>query len=140
MKAPSKHGDIAGFLLVELTCALAILMIGLMSLGLVMVSMSRQQEHSRVRRLVLAEMQGILEEIRAVSPQSIPAAYQGRTYVVPGVTGTNPDGTTITATVDDTNPRHLLINLTAGWSVVGQDSTLRLNLEVYAPKSSILCN
>jgi type II secretory pathway pseudopilin PulG len=140
VRARQESRQRAGFILVELMCAMAILLIGLMSLGLVMISLSRQQEHARARRMVLEEAQSILEEIRGVAPQSVVAAYQGRTYVVPGVTGNNPDGSAITVSIDDSNPRLLKITLGSSWNVVGQVSSMTLEFEVYASKSDVTCS
>ena len=140
LRSRSRPNSTGGFLLVELMCAMVILLIGLMSLGLVMVSVSRQQEHARARRLVLAEAQSIFEEMRGVAPESIASAYQGRTYLVPGVTGNSPDGSVITAAVDQSNPRFLKVNLSAGWNVVGQVSSLTLEFELYASTANVNCN
>lgn len=140
MTAPGKTTRIKGFTLVELVCALSILLIALLTAAGVMVSMSRQQEHAASRRSVLAEAQSIFEEMKGVAPQSIKAAYDGKSFPVHGVTGTQPAGTVITANVDNSNPSFLNITLTADWNAGGQDYTLTLENEIYASVASTNCN
>jgi len=140
MSAPGNKRQLEGFTLVELVCALSIILIALLTVAGVMVSMSRQQEHAASRRRVLAEAQSILEEMKGVAPQTIKAAYHGKTFLVPGVTGTQPAGAVITANVDNSNPNFLNITLTADWNAGGQDYTLTLENEIYASIVSTNCN
>lgn len=140
MTSPGTTRRLEGFTLVELMCALSIIMIALLTVAGVMVSMSRQQEHASSRRRVLAEARSLFEEMKGVAPQSIKAAYHGKSFLVPEVTGTQPAGTVITASVDNSNPNLLNITLTADWNAGGQDYTLTLENEVYASVASTNCN
>lgn len=139
MTAPGKTMRLEGFTLVELVCALSIIMIALLTVAGVMVSMSRQQEHAASRRRVLAEARSIYEEMKGVAPQWITAAYHGKSFLVYGVTGTQSAGTVITANVDNSNPSFLNISLSADWNAGGQDYTLTLENEIYASVSSTNC-
>jgi Tfp pilus assembly protein PilV len=140
IKARGKTAGLEGFTIVELVCAMSILVIGLLTVAGVMVSMSRQQEHAASRRLVLAEAQSLLERMKGVAPKSIAAAYHGKGFLVHGVTGTQPAGNVITASIDDSNPNFLNITLTADWNAGGQDYTLILENEVYASAANTICN
>ena len=135
-KGTSPASRTHGMTLVEVVCASVVVVIGLLSVAGVMGLVSQQREQSAAKRLVLGQIQTIFEEMRSVSPEWLSSTYNGRTYTVPGTTGTNADGSAIVASVDSTNPDLLLVTLTGTWHVVGQDETLSMTTRIYNPKGT----
>jgi Tfp pilus assembly protein PilV len=135
-KGTSKTSKTNGITLIEVVCASVVVVIGLLAVAGVMSLVSQQREQSAAKRLVLGQMQTIFEEMRSLSPEWLSSTYNGRTYTIPGATGTNPDGSAVVASVDATNPDLLIVTLTGSWHVAGQDETLSMATRFYNPKGT----
>ena len=120
-----------GFMLVEIMCATVVAVIGLLSLAGVMGLVSHQREQAAARRLVMDRMQNLFEEIRGVSPETVLSAYDGKTQSIPGVQGTNTDGTALSVDIDATDPKLLSVILTGNWSAAGQDTSYTLVMKIH---------
>ena len=120
-------------MLVEIMCATVVAVIGLLSVAGVMGLVSHQREQAAARRLVLDRMQNLFEEIKGISPETVLSAYDGRTQSIPGVQGTNTDGSTLSIDIDATNPKLLLLTLTGNWTAAGQDTSYALVMKVLNP-------
>ena len=98
-----------------------------------MVPLNRQREQVEAVTAVMTDAKSLLEEITAGDPAFIEDTYDGQTYNVAGVDGANADGTTITVTVDSTNPFLLSVTIAGAWNIHGHVETLELVTDVFNP-------
>ncbi len=122
-----------GFTLIEMALAISILVVALMALAGVIVTNDRHREEVAARRVVLAEAESILEEIKGAVPEAVAGTYHGATYPVSGVTGNGAGGTALTVNVDATNSKLLEVTVTGSWVSLGVNQTLTLRTQIYNP-------
>ena len=122
-----------GLTLIEISVATSVLVVGLISLGGVMVSLSHQRDQVEVKHLVLGRAKSLLEEIKGTAPESIVLTYDGKTYSVNGVAGASLDGTALTVSVDSTNPMLIAVSIRGAWMVGGASEDLELYTEIFSP-------
>lgn len=124
-------------MLVEIMCATVVVVIGLLSLAGVMGLVSHQREQAAARRLVLDRMQNVFEKIKGISPETVLSAYNGQTQSIPGIQGTNPDGSALAIDIDASNPKLLVLTLTGNWSAASQDTSYTLVTKIHNPTGEI---
>ena len=82
MRHLSDDGN-SGFTLIEVISAAVILTLGLGGLGVALVSASTSRESIGEQARVLSNAQGLLEEVRATTPSSVLAQYDGMSRILP---------------------------------------------------------
>ena len=151
----SSYETLRGLTLVEVTIAMMLTSVGIVSLAGVLLSVQRQHEQASARSQVLQSAANILEEIKGSPLQTVYTNYHGRSYEVAGVSGTGQGGlaidvagvpatgqipatgqggSVISVSVDPTNPKLLVVTLNASWIVLGNTETLELQTEIYSLK------
>lgn len=150
-----------GFTLVEVTVAMIVMVVGLVSLAGLIVSISHHREAAAAKRLMLGRAARILEEIKGTTPDVIWTAYDKKkfrygsnvsssggssydaetgAYTIDqgfydgSLSSGNPSElATIIVSVDRTNPKLLVVTLNGTWTVSGLAHTLVLQTEIYHP-------
>ena len=118
----------AGFTMVETLIALTLLTIGLVSLGVLVVSSTRQTELEDDRQRVLESARNLLEQVKASDPQLIVQTFDGQQYEVPDVDGD------VAVSIDATDPALLGVTVTADWNSGGSGMSLVLETQIYNSK------
>ncbi len=118
----------AGFTMVETLIAITLLTIGLVSIGVLVVSSTRQTELEDDRQRVLESARNLLEQVKASDPQLIVQTFDEQQYSVPGVDGD------VTVSIDATDPALLGVTVTAGWNSGGSGMSLVLETQIYNSK------
>lgn len=118
-----ERGD-RGLTLVEAVIASSVLVVGLVGLAGVFISVSGGREQAALRTLVQSQAQSLLEEIKGVAPETVVGTYDGLT---------NPESG-LTVTVDSTNPKLLVVTVSAEWIVRTNLENLAFTTEIYNPK------
>lgn len=118
-----ERGD-RGLTLVEAVIASSVLVVGLVGLAGVFIAVSGGREQAALRTLVQSEAQSLLEEIKGVAPETVVGTYDGVTQSELG----------LTITVDSTNPKLLVVTVSAEWVARQNLENLVLTTEIYNPK------
>jgi Tfp pilus assembly protein PilV len=125
----------AGFTFIELTAAILILSVGLLSLAGVIISVKHQREQSTARGTVLHAAETVIEEMKgSPNPEALRRTYDGRTYGLAGIQGAFPDGSVLRVQVDAADPKLVQVTLGGAWIVLGHVETLDLFTQVYSEK------
>ena len=119
-----------GFTLIEVLAASGTILLALFALAAVLLSTQQAQELSRQRVQVLNRAQSLMEEIKGATPSTIESTYQGTTFPVTVITGTNQDGSVLSVVMNSTDPLILFVTITGGWSVLGDSDTLVLSTQI----------
>ena len=122
------HRGTAGFTMVETLIAITLLTIGLVSIGVLVVSSTRQTELEDDRQRVLESARNLLEQVKASDPQLIVQTFDEQQYAVPGVDGD------VAVSIDATDPALLGVTVTAGWNSGGSGMSLVLETQIYNSK------
>ncbi len=118
----------AGFTMVETLIAITLLTIGLVSIGVLVVSSTRQTELEDDRQRVLESARNLLEQVKASDPQLIVQTFDGQQYEVPDVDGD------VAVSIDATDPALLGVTVTADWNSAGSGMSLVLETQIYNSK------
>ena len=124
----------AGVSLVEMTAAIAIVVVGLTALAGVLLPIQRQRAQATARFQVLGQAQTLSAEIRGAPPQSIAATYDDTRSLVPGITGAQDDGSVLDIQVDSADPRLLVVTIRGTWIVNGAVEQHVIRTEVFNPE------
>ena len=127
-RQPGFRRGTAGFTMVETLIALTLLTIGLVSLGVLVVSSTRQTELEDDRQRVLESARNLLEQVKASDPQLIVQTFDGQQYAVPDVDGD------VAVSIDATDPALLGVTVTADWNSGGSGMSLVLETQIYNSK------
>lgn len=118
----------AGFTMVETLIAITLLTVGLVSLGVLVVSTTRQTKLEDDRQRVLESARNLLEQVKASDPQLIVQTFDGQEYAVPDVDGD------VAISIDATDPALLGVTVTADWNSGGSGMSLVLETQIYNSK------
>lgn len=122
-----------GYSLLEVMCGAAVLIIGLVSMAGVMVSVSHQRDQAQERRMVLASMQDLLEDIKGTAPDAVAGGFHQQSFEVTGLYWCSSNGTSISVNVNSTNPNLLVVTLTTQWGAGSQSGPLNAYMEIHNP-------
>ena len=127
-----------GFTPIEVATTITVLVIGFVALAGVMVPISQQSEQVAAKSEVTRQARSVLEQIKGLAPENVASTYNGATYFVQGITGTNNDGSALTVTVDSTNPKLVVVTVTGSWvDPGGTTETVVLRTEIYSSKGQL---
>lgn len=127
-RQPGFRRSTAGFTVIETLIALTLLTVGLVSLGVLVVSSARQTELEDDRQRVLESARNLLEQVKASDPQLIVQTFDEQQYPVPGVDGD------VAVSIDATDPALLGVTVTADWNSGGSGMSLVLETQIYNSK------
>src|SRR5688572_21672604 len=71
-----------GMTLVEIALTISLLVVALLAIGGVMVTVSHGREATSARRQVLRRLEGILEQVKGVSPDAVVSGYANTTHAL----------------------------------------------------------
>jgi len=126
----------AGFGVVEVLAGTAVLTIGVLALGGVLVVQGRQNAQEAARFYMLSEARSLMEQIRGTAPDSVVETYSG--YQVDLLETESEAGRVITdgflsSTATVTEPGYVVVAVLARWSVNDFEETLSFSTVVYSP-------
>ena len=131
---PRGNDPRGGFTLLELMVSIGLLMVAVMAVGAMVMPTSRSREQLAAKNRVLARATDLLEEMKAVAPEAIFAAYDSTTYNVGDVDGTFANGDAVSCSVDNvTDPKLLGVTLTGSFNLVDHTETIVLWTVIHYP-------
>ena len=128
-----------GFSLIELCASMVLLLTGIVFLASTVVSASHHHDCITAERLVMAEIQSLVEEMRGLSPDLLLSSYGSQSVSVYGVEGLAGGGAAITSSVDSSNSELFLITLSAHWQAGGEEKSFSIGTRVAAQATSSEC-
>ncbi len=129
---PRGNNPRGGFTLLELMVSIGLLMVAVMAIGAMVMPTARNREQLAAKNRVLARASDLIEEIKAVAPEFIFAAYDSTTYNVADVDGTFANGDAVSCSVDNvTDPKLLGVTVTGSFNLIDHSETLVLWTEIY---------
>ena len=120
-----------GITLTELTASLAVIVIGLVPLAGFLIPVSEQREQALQRYVVLSRAQNLMEEIKTANPTTLVTTYNGKHYSFNPANPGEATGFTLLASVDDSDPRLIIVTINARWKLGSRQETLALRTEIF---------
>ncbi len=126
----------SGFSILELSVSVVILSIGLLGLSAVLISTTSSNHVTDAGLFMLDQSQLLMESIKETAPGAIVVTYDGSvTNLAASAQGAGVflDGGTLSVTVDDSEPKLLVVTITGDWNEGIQTGSCTLRTSVYNP-------